>query len=81
MPRPGFKRNSRVVAGILHNDPGGKAAVKAAAERVLAATNDPEAFITEYDTDRYVAGVVVGADKQAKHGTATRAANQVANGA
>lgn len=81
MPKPGFKRNAKVIGGILLNDPGGQAAVKAAAEKILAQTDHPDAFIQEYQTDRFVAGVVVPADSQAKHGTATRAANQVANGA
>ena len=75
MARSGFRRNSKAIAGILHNDPGGKAAVKAAAEKILAGMNDPEAFLVEYDTDRYVAAVKIPADTQAKHGTATRAAN------
>lgn len=81
MAKSGFKRNGKAIAGILHNDPGGKAAVKAAAEKILArvntdnASHSDEAFLTEYHTDRYVAGVVVRAEDQAKHGTATRAAN------
>lgn len=75
MAKQGFRRNSKAISGILHNDPGGKAAVKAAAEKILARMNDPEAELIEYDTDRYVAAVVVRADSQAKHGTATRAAN------
>jgi hypothetical protein len=83
MARQGFRRNGKAIAGILHNDPGGKAAVKAAAEQILArinadnvsASHSDEAFLTEYHTDRYVVGVVVRADDQAKHGTATRAAN------
>lgn len=37
-----------------------------------------ESFITEYHTDRYVNGVVVPADLQAKDGVATRAANRAA---
>ena len=78
MARQGFKRNSKAISGILHNDPGGKAAVKAAAEKILADMNDPEAFLVEYDTDRYVAAVKIPADTQAKHGTATRAAQKAA---
>ena len=78
--RPGLKLNRKTVAKILHNDKGGRAAVKAAAERILARVNDPEAFIAEYHTDRYVAGVVVPADKQARDGIGTRAAQAEASG-
>lgn len=81
MAKQGFRRNGKTISSILHNDPGGKAAVKAAAEKILArispedASHSSEAFLTEYHTDRYVVGVVVRADDQAKYGTATRAAN------
>lgn len=87
MPKPGFKRNSKTVANILHNDPGGQAAVMAAAEQIKAqieangqfdGSHSDEVFISEYHTDRYVAGVNVPADDQAKYGTGTRAAQQVA---
>lgn len=82
MAKQGFKRNAGVIGKILRSDPGGQAAVRAAAEKILAKTGDPEARIEEYQSkDRYVAAVVVGADSQAKHGTATRAANEVAGGA
>jgi hypothetical protein len=80
MPRPGFRLNRKTVAKILHNDKGGQAAVKAAAEKILANIDDDEAFIAEYHTDRYVNGIVVPADKQAKHGTATRAVQQARGG-
>jgi hypothetical protein len=59
--KAGFRRNS-------------KTAVRAAAEKVAAQI--PGATITEYQTDRYVAGVVVPAVDQARHGVATRAAGQ-----
>lgn len=73
MPKQGFKRNAAAISKILHDDPGGQAAVRAAAQKIAA--NDPEARVIEYQTDRFVAGVAVPADSQAKHGTATRAAN------
>lgn len=84
MPRRGFKRNAKAIGDILKNDEGGKAAVMAAAKRVLAeiqsgANNaSAEGSITEYETDRYVAGVTVRADDQARDGVATKAANRVA---
>lgn len=80
MARQGFKLNRKTVAKILHNDKGGQAAVRAAAERILARVDDPEAFISEYHTDRFVAGVVVPADKQARYGAGTRAAQAEASG-
>lgn len=80
MAKKGFVRNPRAIANILHNDPGGQAAVDAAAERVLAETGDDESFVSDpYHTDRYVRAVMVPADKQAKYGTATQAANRAAN--
>jgi hypothetical protein len=82
MAKKGFKRNPAAIAKILRTDPAGQAAVRAAAEKIIAKTGDSEAHIEEYQSkDRFVAAVVVGADNQAKHGTATRAANEVANGA
>lgn len=77
--KKGFTRDAKVIANILHNDPGGKAAVDAAAERILAQTDDSESFLSDpYHTDRYVRAVMVPADKQAKHGTGTRAASRAA---
>ena len=76
MAKQGFKRNAKTVARILKEDPKLKAAVRAAAEKV-AATIGSEATIVEYETDRYVAGVQVDADRQAKDGVATRAAGAV----
>lgn len=74
MPRYGFRRNSKAIANFLHNDPGGHARVDAVAQKNLDATGDDESFLGEpYHTDRYVRPVMVPADKQAKHGTATRA--------
>lgn len=75
--KAGFRRNAKTVAKILRDDPNLKAAVRAAAERVLAEINDPDARIEEYETDRYVAAVVVPADRQARDGIATRAAGTV----
>lgn len=76
MAKQGFKRNAKTVGNILKNDPKLKAAVRAAAEKVAKNIGD-EATIIEYETDRYVAGVQVGADRQAKDGVATRAAGAV----
>jgi hypothetical protein len=70
MAKQGFKRNHKVIGQILKTDE----AAKPYAERILADINDPEARIERYVTDRVVFGIVVPADKQAKHGTATRAA-------
>ena len=53
---------------------GGKREV---AQRILAQMDDPEARIEIYTTDREVVGIVLPLDTQAKHGTATRAANTV----
>lgn len=79
MAKAGFKRNAKTIAKILHNDPGGQAAVRAAQQRVFDALPEDvkaEAFMVEYHTDRFVGGVVVPADSQAKDGAATRAAGQ-----
>ncbi|WP_374159080.1 hypothetical protein ACEWX3_07610 [Mycobacterium sp. G7A2] len=76
MPKKGFTRDAKVIASILHNDPGGQAAVDAAAEQIAGRMNDDEAFVDEpYHTDRYVRPVRIPADTQAKYGTGTRAAN------
>lgn len=74
MAKAGFHRNAKTIGHILKNDAGLHAAVKAAAEDVLAKVNDPEAFLEEYETDRDVVAVMVPADKQARHGLATKAA-------
>lgn len=79
MAKAGFRLNRRAVADFLKNDEGGKAAVRAAAQQVLEQVGDPEAFLEEYTTDRAVTAVMVPADKQAKHGIGTRAANSVAS--
>lgn len=73
MAKKGFRRNAKTVSNILKNDPGLKAAVRAAAEKV-AGNVGSEAVIVEFETDRYVAGVQVGAVSQARDGVATRAA-------
>jgi len=73
--KQGFKLNYQTVSKILKSD-ASAAATRAGAEQVLGhVEGDDSAHIDEYTTDRRVAGVVVAADKQAKHGTATRAAN------
>lgn len=71
MAKQGFKRNSKTIGQILKTE---KDAIRAAAEQILASMNDPEAEIVEYETDRAVVGIRLPADTQAKHGTATRAA-------
>ena len=76
MAKQGFKRNHKAIGQILKTDAGGHAALLAAAQGILANMNDPEAFLEEYETDRAVVGIVVPADTQAKHGTATRAAQR-----
>jgi hypothetical protein len=79
--KQGFNRDGKAIARILHNDPGLQAAVDEAAQRILDQTGEPDAFLSDpYHTDRYVRAVMVPAHKQAKHGTATRAANAVRNG-
>ena len=64
--------NKKVIARILKTADGGK---RAAAARILANVNDPDARLDVYTTDREVVGVVVPADKQAKNGVATKAAS------
>ena len=82
MAKPGFKRNPKAIARILHNDPGGQAAVREAQQKVfnrLPEDVKEEAFTVEYHTDRFVGGVMIPADVQAKTGAVTRAAQQVAS--
>jgi hypothetical protein len=83
-PKKGYTRDAAAIGNILKNDPGGRAAVDAAAQQVLNAMPPAEregAFLTEgYITDRYVRAVKVPKDMQAKHGTGTRAAGKVASG-
>lgn len=64
--------NKKVIARILKTADGGK---RAAAAKILARIDDPEARIDIYTTDREVVGIVVPADKQAKNGLATKAAS------
>lgn len=71
--KAGFRRNHKVIGEILKSDEA-HAHLRGVAEDILAKMDDPEAFIEEYETDRAVVGIVVPADKQAKYGTATRAA-------
>lgn len=80
MAKAGFNRDAKAIARILHNVDGGK---RAAAQRIfdnLPEDVKAESFITTYHTDREVVAVVVPADKQAKHGAGTRAAQQAAGG-
>lgn len=72
MARQGFRRNRGTIAKILKTVDGGK---RAAAAKVLAQINDPEARLEIYTTDREVVGISVPADKQAKNGLATKAAS------
>ena len=79
MSKDGFTRFPGVIASILHNDPGGQAAINAAAADLLAKADDPEAFLSEpYHTDRYVVALMVPMDNQAKRGSATKAAGKKA---
>jgi len=75
--KPGFTRNAKAISRILHHDPGGIAAQRAAAEQVLSQIHVPGAKIVEYETDRHVVAVQVPADEQAKNGVATKAASAV----
>ena len=69
--KKGFTRNAATISQILKTVDGGK---RAAAERILAQIDDPDARIEVYQTDREVVGIVVPADRQARDGVATRAA-------
>jgi hypothetical protein len=80
MAKQGFTRNSKTIRDILKTDENLHAALVDVGRQVLAEMDDPEAFLEEYETDRAVVGIVVPADSQAKHGTATRAAQKVAGG-
>lgn len=74
------KLNRKAIARILHNADGGK---RAAAQRIfdnLPEEVQAESFITVYHTDREVVGIVVPADRQAKDGVGTRAAQQATGG-
>lgn len=75
--KAGFKLNRKTISKILHNEDGGK---RAAAQRILDRIDDPEAFLQVYHTDREVVGVVVPADRQARDGIGTRAAQAEASG-
>lgn len=70
MPKPGFKRDSKVIAQILKHDPGLLAALRAAAEGIA---KDAGGEVVEYVTDRAVFGVKVPAHEQAIHGSVTKA--------
>ena len=75
MAKQGFRRNRKTIGQILKTVDGGK---RTAAARILAAMPaDSGAEIQIYTTDREVVGIVVGADKQAKDGIATKAASSV----
>jgi hypothetical protein len=72
-----FKLNRRTVRHIMREDDKlGEALVDVAEEMKDRA--GPTATIDEYKTDRQVAGIVVGANEQARDGVATRAAQQTA---
>ncbi|AMU39240.1 hypothetical protein A3N99_02820 [Mycobacteroides abscessus] len=75
MARYGFKRNAKTVERILKTSQGAIAMQRRAAGQVLKQINDPEAEIVEYETDRHVVAIRFPADKQAKNGTATKAAS------
>lgn len=73
--KPGFNRDPKAISKILKRDPGGIAALRAAAQQVLDRVNVPGAKIVEYETDRHVVAVKVPADEQAKNGAGTKAAS------
>lgn len=74
MAEPGtFKLNHATIARIAKYDHGLAAAVDAAAEAVRAEVQGARAHVAHYTTDRHVAGVLVNAVDQAKHGALTRA--------
>lgn len=80
MAKGGFKRNPGTISKILHTVDGGK---REAAQAVFDALPDDvkaESEIVEYQTDREVVAIRVPADRQARDGAATRAAQQVAGG-
>ncbi|MBU8819547.1 hypothetical protein KL864_27045 [Mycolicibacterium goodii] len=80
MPKHGFKRNAATVRKILMTHDGGKrAAVQRMYDR-LPEDVKAESRIEVYQTDREVVGLVVPADRQARDGAGTRAAQSVANG-
>lgn len=64
--------NKKTIGRILKTVDGGK---RAAAQKILANIDDPDAHIKIYTTDREVVGIKVPADRQAKDGVATRAAS------
>ncbi|TXH18708.1 MAG: hypothetical protein E6R06_26065 [Mycobacterium sp.] len=71
--KPGFNRDPKAIKKILLKDPGGIAALRAAAQQL--ADRIPGARIVEYETDRHVVAVQVPADEQAKNGAGTKAAS------
>lgn len=75
--QPQFVLDHGVVGGIMKSDPGLCAAVDAAAGSV-GRNAGAGASIHYYTTDRHVAGIVVPAIDQAKHGKLTRAAGLAA---
>jgi len=77
-PRGKFKLNRKTVGAILRGaDRGLKEAVHDAAEEMKDKAG-PGATVEDYRTDRVVSGIVVGAADQARNGTASKAAQQVA---
>ena len=69
-----FILNKRWGAHILHNDPGVKKAIKGIATE---GAHKAGGHVETYNTDRFVAAIVVGEEDQAKHGSATRAVGQL----
>lgn len=72
--RAKFVMSKKWGAHVLHNDPGLQKAIKGIAEAGAAKAGG---HVEEYHTDRYVAAIVVGAEDQAKHGSATKAAGEL----
>lgn len=80
MARAGLRLNYRRVGEEL-NSRRAEETVKRHADEIAAQVAEDGHHVVgvdEYHTDRAVAGVVVRASDQARHGAATRAANRVA---
>jgi hypothetical protein len=79
-----FKLDKAAVGQFAKTDPGLIAAVDKLAEQIRREVKLPRgerpAFIAHYTTDRHVAGIVVKAIHQAKHGALTKAAGIVGAG-
>jgi hypothetical protein len=71
--RPGFHMDKRAIGRIAKHDPGIKAKLE---ELATEAADKAGGHVENYTTDRAVSAIVVGAEDQAAHGTATKAAGE-----